>query len=75
MGRLSLPAASFEQMRARAERLVPAVPGVLKEESAFFRRGGPGAAREVLSHTEIERYERRVSELAPPDLLRWLHES
>ena len=67
-------AATFEQMRAASTASVPTLPGVLKDESAFFRRGRPGAGREVLSPTEFERYERRVAELAAPDLLHWLHD-
>ncbi|UYM06415.1 sulfotransferase domain-containing protein [Solicola gregarius] len=67
-------AASFEQMRTRSTRLVTALPGVLKDEQAFFRRGTPGAGREVLTPAELERYERRAAQLAPPDLLGWLHD-
>lgn len=68
-------AATFDRMRAASERAVPTQPGVLKDVRAFFRRGTPGAGREVLSAAELERYEHRVAGLAPPDLLAWLHES
>jgi aryl sulfotransferase len=50
-------AASFEAMRARADRLVPTA-GIFKDNAAFFRRGTSDA---------------RVAQLAPPDLLTWLH--
>lgn len=66
-------AATFDQMRERPNVLTPTPDGVLKDESAFFRRGRPGAAAEVLTDDEIERYERRVSALAPDELVRWLH--
>jgi len=46
---------------------------VLKDEAAFFRRGYSGAGREALSSAEVERYHARAAELAPPDLLAWLH--
>jgi aryl sulfotransferase len=65
-------AASFDSMRSRASRLVPTT-GILKSEAAFFRRGRPGAGRETLTPAELEHYERRVAQLAPPDVLAWLH--
>ncbi len=65
-------AATFEEMRADAERII-GPPGVLKSSAAFFRRGTSGAGREALSAAEFADYERRAAGLAPPDLLRWLH--
>ncbi len=65
-------AATFEAMRADAERII-GPPGILKSSAAFFRRGTPGAGREALSAAEFADYERRAAELAPPGLLRWLH--
>lgn len=66
-------AARFEQMRARADRLAPDTRGVLKDPTAFFRRGRSGAGREELGAAGIARYDARAAELAPPDLLAWLH--
>lgn len=66
-------AATFDQMRERPNRLTPTPEGVLKDEAAFFRRGRPGAAAEVLTSDEIARYEVRVAELASADLVSWLH--
>ncbi len=65
-------AASFEEMRAGAERII-GPPGVLKSSAAFFRRGTSGAGREELSVPEQADYRKRATQLAPPDLLRWLH--
>jgi len=65
-------AASFSEMRARAQAVLPDRNGVLKDPAAFFRRGMSGAAREVLSAPELHRYEERASRLAPADLLDWL---
>jgi aryl sulfotransferase len=65
-------AATFEAMRARADRLIPTA-GILKSNTAFFRRGTSGAGREVLSDNEIAAYYARVARLAPPDMLAWLH--
>jgi aryl sulfotransferase len=65
-------AATFEAMRGSADKLVPTA-GILKSNSAFFRRGTPGAGREVLSDEEMAGYRARVARLAPPDLVGWLH--
>jgi aryl sulfotransferase len=65
-------AATFEQMRASAGRLAPG-GGVLKSSAAFFRRGSSGAGRELLTDDEFAHYLARAAELAPPDLLAWLH--
>jgi hypothetical protein len=66
-------AASFDQMRVNADRLVPDPVGVLKDRGAFFRRGSSGAGREVLTAEELAHYHRRTARMAPPDLLAWLH--
>jgi aryl sulfotransferase len=63
-------AATFEQMRATAGRLVEKDT---KDPAAFFRRGTSGSARELLTNAELARYHARVAQLAPPDLLTWLH--
>jgi aryl sulfotransferase len=66
-------AATFENMRARAQRAVPNPSSVLKDPAAFFRRGTSGAGHEALTGDEVARYRERAAELAPPDLLAWLH--
>jgi hypothetical protein len=66
-------AAGFDAMRDRAEQLAPDAGGVLKDPTAFFRRGSSGEGREVLSADGWRRYLTRAAELAPPDLLAWLH--
>lgn len=66
-------AAQFDRMRARARLLAPDQQGVLKDTTAFFRRGRSGAGRELLSDAELSRYFARAGELASADLLRWLH--
>src|SRR5262249_51411392 len=66
-------AASFEGMRGNADQLVPTAGG-FKSNAAFFRRGRSGAGREVLSDAEGARYPDPGAELAPPDLLAWLHD-
>jgi aryl sulfotransferase len=66
-------AATFEHMQRRADQLAPDPMGVLKDRSAFFRRGTSGNGRELLSDAELARYRDRTAQLAPPDLLDWLH--
>jgi len=68
-----MQAATFERMRGAANRLVPDPAGVLKDKAAFFRRGTSGSGRELLSRDELAHYHARISRLAPPDLLAWLH--
>jgi hypothetical protein len=65
-------AATFGEMRAGAEGII-GPPSRLKSSAAFFRRGTSGAGREELSARELADYRVRAAQLAPPDLLGWLH--
>jgi len=67
-------AAAFENMRDSADTLVPTA-GILKSNTAFFRRGTSGAGREILGGEELAAYYARAAQLAPPDMLTWLHSS
>ncbi|MEE6259741.1 sulfotransferase domain-containing protein [Plantactinospora sonchi] len=66
-------AATFDRMRARADRLAPDPSGILKDRAAFFRRGGSGSGRELLSADELAHYRARAARLGPPGLIAWLH--
>jgi aryl sulfotransferase len=66
-------AAGFQQMRANSSTLAPDPAGILKDHGAFFRRGSSGAGRELLTEEEVALYRARAAELAPPELLAWLH--
>ena len=66
-------AATFARMRASAASTAPDPSGILKDPKAFFRRGYSGAGEEILSKDELDRYYRRASTMAPPDILRWVH--
>jgi aryl sulfotransferase len=66
-------AATFEQMRRRAHRLVPDRAGVIKDRAAFFRRGRSGSGRDLLTAAELAGYHSRTARLAPAGLLAWLH--
>ena len=66
-------AAGFDRMRAKAKQLSPDAGGILKDPNAFFRRGTSGAGRELLTDADYAHYLDRAAQLAPPDLLTWLH--
>jgi hypothetical protein len=66
-------AATFERMKTRADTLVPDPSGVLKSRQAFFRSGVSGTGRALLTPAQVARYEARTAQLAPTDLLPWLH--
>ena len=66
-------AATFAHMKSRADLLVPDPSGVLKNHQAFFREGVSGSGRTLLAPTQAAQYQARTAELAPADLLAWLH--
>jgi aryl sulfotransferase len=68
-----IQAATFERMRDRADILVPLPPGISVDTALFFRRGTSGAGHEILSDEEMAGYHARAAQLAPPDMLEWLH--
>jgi aryl sulfotransferase len=65
-------AATFTHMQANAEHVV-GVNRILKTSTAFFRRGTSGAGHEILTDEQIARYHARTSQMAPQDMLTWLH--
>ena len=66
-------AATFERMRDHSDSLIPTPPGTVADTASFFRRGTSGAGREILSDEEMAGYYARAAQLAPPDMLEWLH--
>jgi aryl sulfotransferase len=65
-------AATFASMRGQAETITGAGQ-ILKSAAAFFRRGTSGAGSELRTEGELAHYYARAAELAPPDMLDWLH--
>ncbi len=65
--------ASFQRMKERADRLVPGTQGIIKDTGSFFNRGTSGAGSEILTDDEMARYHARAAQLAPADMLTWLH--
>jgi aryl sulfotransferase len=70
---LLVRSAGFDKMRTDAEKIAPDPADILIDHRKFFRRGTSGAGREVLTDDELARYLHRVENMAPPDLLAWLH--
>jgi hypothetical protein len=68
-------AASFEQMRDRADELAPEVKvaGFWNDTSRFFNQGTTGQWQAFMGVEDIPRYEARVHQLAPADLAHWVH--
>jgi hypothetical protein len=67
-------AASFEQMRARAEHLAPnSSQRFWKETRQFFHSGTGGGWRAFWDDAAQRRYEDRVAGLASPDVADWAH--
>lgn len=67
-------AATIESMRERAAQLTPhAADGFFLDNRRFFHRGTMGQWRDMLDDDDLERYHRRVAELAPADLAAWVH--
>jgi hypothetical protein len=65
--------AHFPAAPARHPSAHPSEHGIFTDTASFFRRGSSGAGREILSDEELARYHARAAQLAPPDMLEWLH--
>jgi hypothetical protein len=67
-------AATFDRMRANADRIVPDSSNRLWQSNRqFFHRGTSGQWQRLLDDAGVDRYFARVAELAPDDIARWLH--
>ena len=67
-------AATFDRMKENAAALAPEVDVQLwLDTQAFFHKGTSGQWRDLLDEADIERYDKRVAELAAPDLAEWAH--
>jgi len=67
-------AASFDNMRSRADSVAPDTTNrIWADTRRFFNRGCSGQWRDILSAADLRRYEERVATLAGPDLVEWAH--
>ena len=60
-------------MKSRSHELIPDRRGVIKGSDRFFRQGRSGAGVTAPPGTLANEYRERTSELAPTELLEWLH--
>jgi aryl sulfotransferase len=68
-------AAGFDRMRERADELAPdSTQGIMQSNQAFFHSGRKGQWREMLDDAGCRRYAERVAQLAPTDLIEWVHQ-
>lgn len=66
---------TLDAMRARAAEFAPdADRGIRRGDSPFFRAGGRGTWRDIVTEDVLRRYNQRAGRLASPDLLAWAHE-
>jgi hypothetical protein len=68
-------AATFEEMRERADDIVPnASEALWRDNARFFNTGASGQWKEMLDQEDLRRYHARVLELAPAELATWIHQ-
>lgn len=66
-------AAGLDAMRDRADRLAPdAHLGLWRDDRRFFRSGGRRGWSELLDADDLAAYERRLVDLAGPEVARWV---
>jgi aryl sulfotransferase len=67
-------AATFRNMRARADEIAPDTTNAIwTDNQRLFNRGCTGQWRDLLDDAAVRRYGRRVSELVASDLATWAH--
>jgi len=67
-------AAGFDAMRERADEVVPdSTQRLWLSNRAFFHSGRNSQWHELLDGAGRRRYAERVKQLAPPDLIEWVH--
>jgi aryl sulfotransferase len=67
-------AATFSEMRGRAETHAPDTANAIwKSTEDFFKNGTSGQWSDVFDDELLAHYEARLRALAPPDLVEWLH--
>ena len=67
-------AATFEEMRANADKTAPGVTeAIWQDNKKFFRSGSSGQWRKVIGEGDLARYHQRVRELADPAFAAWAH--
>jgi hypothetical protein len=66
-------AATFENMKRRAEQFAPeSGTGLWKKETDFFANGSNKQWKDALSEDELATFDARLAELLPPDEAHWV---
>jgi len=66
-------AATFENMKGKADKLAPQVnDGIWKDPKQFFNKGKSGQWRDILGTEELALYQQVMSEKLEPELATWL---
>ena len=66
-------AATFENMKGKADKLAPQVnDGIWKDPKQFFNKGKSGQWRDILGAEELALYQQVMSEKLEPELASWL---
>ncbi|MDN3239081.1 sulfotransferase domain-containing protein [Glycomyces tritici] len=66
-------AATFGEMKAKAAHTAPDPAGLFRSRDAFFRNGTSGSGAALLGDEALAAYTARVAQMAPKELLDWLH--
>jgi aryl sulfotransferase len=68
-------AATFEEMRGKADEIVPnSTEALWYNNHRFFHRGTTGQWQSLLQIKDLIRYRARILELADPELAAWMHQ-
>jgi len=68
-------AATFDQMRARADEIAPSAhTASWKDAERFFHRGTSGQWRDLLDDDGLDRYRARANAIGPDDVVAWAHQ-
>jgi aryl sulfotransferase len=67
--------ATFEEMRRRADEIVPnSTEAVWYDNARFFNKGISGQWKGLLADEDLRRYESRIIRFADPELIDWMHQ-
>ncbi|HEY7916943.1 MAG TPA: sulfotransferase domain-containing protein [Acidimicrobiales bacterium] len=65
--------ATLEQMRDRADQLLPNAGAIWSDDRAFFRAGSFGEWRSRVNDDDLAEYDRTVEGMVSPELATWAH--
>jgi hypothetical protein len=66
-------AATFPHMRSRSSLLAQGPPGILLDDTEFFRESRSGGGPASLTAAELAHYQAKAASMAPAGARAWLH--